>query len=50
MINFLEECEEKDLDKHYPNSSEVFTEVLGVLDQIETESFFKCREVLKNVQ
>jgi hypothetical protein len=50
MIHFIDEMEAHNAENYYKNLLEVFTEVLGVLDQVETESFFKCREVLKNVK
>lgn len=50
MINFLEEAEAHKIDSYYKHTTEIFTEVLQVLDQMETESFFKCRDVLNSVQ
>jgi hypothetical protein len=50
MINFVEETEAHNVDEYYKHTTEIIKEVLELLDHIETESFFKCRDVLNSVK
>lgn len=49
MINFVEETGSHNIDSYYGHTTEIFKEVLELLDHMETESFFKCRDVLNSV-